>query len=402
MPWPSRAFRHRGLKTLLVGQIPADFADWLDFVAIGALLAFVWQVDPEVFAWLGLAVGLPYLVIGLWSGALVDRFDLRWVLVGSNLGRAATTFALAFVGAVPALLVVAFARSGVDAFFTPAKQAAIQALVPEPDRLTINGISHAINQASKVLGPSVGGGLLIGLEPRAVFLANAGVSLLAALILLGLPRHIRPAAGGEDDRQSLWRAVGDGLAEVRGRPVVAWSLALMAAAYLAMFLYDRFIVLLVGAFGLDEVVFGLAIAAVGAGGVAGALGLGLGRPGGDFGPIAAGFLAAGLLVGGLGGAQVAGLPLAAAPLVGLFFLVGVATALVMVPFRTVLQREVNPQRTARVFATSEALNVTAMLAAPFLGALIARMAGPGAPFLAGGALLILLAMVAGWLHRRFR
>ncbi|WP_029031633.1 MFS transporter [Salinarimonas rosea] len=396
--------RHKGLPTLLAGQVPADFADWLDFVAIGALLGFVWQVEPVVFAWLGVAIGLPYLIVGPVAGVLADRWDLRRVLILSNLGRAVATLALAFVGSVPALLAVAFLRGSIDSFFGPAKQAAIQAIVPEDDRLAANGVSHAINQASKVVGPSVGGALLIGLDPQAVFLANAVVSAVAAAILIGLPRSLKPAAppGGPDPR-SMIRELREGFAEVRTKPVVAVSLSLMAAGYFAISVYDAFIPLLVRAYGFEEGVFALAIAAVGAGGVAGALAVGaLGRAGGGFGLIGAGCVVAGALVMGLGVAPLIDVAMPSATFVGVFALVGAATAVVIVPFRTLLQRHAEPSRMARVFAASEALNVTAMLGAPFIGALVADIAGTGAPFVAGGAVMMLLAVAAGIAALRFR
>lgn len=396
--------RHRGLATLLVGQVPADFADWLDFVAIGALLGFVWQVEPSVFAWLGVAIGLPYLVVGPIAGVLADRWDLRRVLIVCNLGRAAATLALAFVGSVPALLAVAFLRSSVDSFFSPAKQAAIQAIVPEHDRLAANGVSHAINQASKVVGPSVGGALLIGLDPQAVFLANAVVSAVAAAILVGLPRSLKPAAphGGPDPR-SMIRELRDGFGEVRTKPVIAVSLWLMAAGYFAISVYDAFIPLLVRAYGFEEKVFALAIAAVGAGGVAGSLAVGgLGRAGGGFRLIGAGCVVASALVTLLGTAPLIDMPMPPTVFVGVFAIVGAATAAIVVPFRTVLQRHAEPSRMARVFAASEALNVTAMLGAPFIGALVAGVAGTGAPFIAGGAAMMLLAIAAGVAALRFR
>ncbi|HIP77808.1 MAG TPA: MFS transporter, partial [Kiloniellaceae bacterium] len=144
----SAAAAHPGLPRLLGAQVPADFADWLDFVAVGALLAFTWQQGPMAFALLAAAMGLPYVLIGPFAGALTDRADLKRVLVFSNLGRAAATFAAAFAPDTTVLLLIVFARGCADAFYTPAKQAAIQALVPPPDLMAANGISHAINQTS--------------------------------------------------------------------------------------------------------------------------------------------------------------------------------------------------------------------------------------------------------------
>ncbi len=90
----------RDLRRLLAAQIPADFADLLDFVAIAALLTYDWHAPPMVFAWFAVAMALPYLLIGPLAGLLVDRVDTRLALIASNLGRGAGS---ALLGARPEL-----------------------------------------------------------------------------------------------------------------------------------------------------------------------------------------------------------------------------------------------------------------------------------------------------------
>ena len=260
----SRLTKYQGLRRILAAQIPADFADWLDFVAIGALLAFVWESGPLSFAWLALALGLPYVVVGPVAGALVDRSDLKLVLIVSNVGRALSTLSLAFAGNVAILLALVFLRSAIDAFYTPAKQSAIQTLVPTEDLMSANGVSHAINQASKIAGPAVGGGLLVLFLPQQVFLMNAAISLIAALILAGLHRDLRPARK-RAARRPILREMAEAMDEVRGTPALFHGLWLMAAGFFAMFFYDALIPLLTKALSFNEAVFGFAIASVGAG-----------------------------------------------------------------------------------------------------------------------------------------
>lgn len=160
--------RHRGLPRLLAAQVPADLADWLDFVAVGALLVFHWDAGPLALAWLAVALGVPYILPGLLVGRLVNHLPLRAVLVCSNLGRAGATLALVFPQTVAGLLALVFLRGCADSAFTPARQAAIQSLVPRADRNAANAASHVINQASKIAGPAIGGLLLTGLDPQGV------------------------------------------------------------------------------------------------------------------------------------------------------------------------------------------------------------------------------------------
>jgi MFS family permease len=163
------AYHAPGLRRLLIAQVPADFADWLDFVAIGALLAYVWNAEPLVFAFLAVSMGLPYLLIGPVAGVVVDRRNFNRILILSSFGSGLVTLSLFFAPNWGVLMGLVALRSSVDTFFTPAKQAAIQALTEPDERMRANGFSHAINQASKIAAPAAGGSLLIWLEPQMVF-----------------------------------------------------------------------------------------------------------------------------------------------------------------------------------------------------------------------------------------
>ncbi|HQY43202.1 MAG TPA: MFS transporter [Paracoccaceae bacterium] len=387
------------LRRLLLAQAPADFADWMDAVAIIALLAYHWHVAPLIFAFLAVAFALPYLIVGPAAGALVDRMDVRRILILSNLGRGLATLALAFAPGWPTLLALIALRGAVDCFFGPAKQAALQALAPSDQRMAANGLSHAINQASKIVAPSLGGLALIVWSPGGVFLANAAMSFAAAALVLGLPR-LPPAPRSGQSEGGLFAHIRDGLAEVRGNPLVLGTLGLMAAGYFAMFFYDTLIAPLIRDLGLSQSGLGLAIAAVGAGGVAGALWAGTGKsPRRPFLWIAGGSVLSGLLIGGLGFAELLDRRLSLPLVCALFAVIGFATSLLIVPTRVILQNEVAPERIGRITALGEAANSLAILIAPFPGAALASAFSTGAAFVAGAALMLLAAFWALALNR---
>ncbi|MEM9787544.1 MAG: MFS transporter [Pseudomonadota bacterium] len=382
------------LRQLLIAQVPADFADWLDFVAIGALLAYVWMVDPMVFALLAVAMGLPYLIIGPVAGVVVDRSSVKSVLILSNLGRALATAALFLAPSWPVLMVIVALRATVDTFYTPAKQAAIQALTTKDDRTRVNGLSHAINQASKIVAPALGGGLLIWFSPQHIFAINALVSVLAALLLWTLPVIFRDI-DTSDAELGLRQNLSAGMDVVRSSPVVRAALIMMGAGYFAMFFYDTLIAPLTRDLGYTETILGLSLAAVGAGGVLGALALGAGpadkQP---FVMIGIGSGIAALIVMMIGGFEVTGQKLSHLAFIGLFGLLGFCSAMTVVPFRTIIQNNVSSARIGRVTALSEAVNTVALLTAPFIGAAIASAFSIGASFICGGVVMLLVAIRA--------
>ncbi|MEO8244480.1 MAG: MFS transporter, partial [bacterium] len=200
------------LRRLLAAQIPADFADLLDLVAISALLTYDWHTRPVVFAWLAVAMALPYLVIGPVAGAMVDRVDTRRVLVLSNLGRGLASATMVFAPDWPTLMILITLRSSADSFFTPAKQTALQHFAPGDLAVRANGASHAISQSSKIVAPSLGGLALIFLAPSHVFLITAAISVLAAVMLSRLDPLPRPAPS--DQPRGLMAELRGGWEEV--------------------------------------------------------------------------------------------------------------------------------------------------------------------------------------------
>lgn len=121
----------------------------------------------------------------------MDRADQRTLLVASNLIRAISTAAFVLAPNLLVLLVCVVIKSSADALFTPAKQAAIPLLATRDRLLAANSLSHVINQLTKIVGPALGGVLTVFLDLQQIFLVNAGLSLIAALVLLGLPGSLR-------------------------------------------------------------------------------------------------------------------------------------------------------------------------------------------------------------------
>ena len=382
--------RNPGLGTLLAGQAPSDTADWLAFVSVLALLAYQWDAPLIAFAIFGIAMSLPYILVGIFAGALVDRWPLRAVLVWSNLLRGLVFLAMTQATGWVGLIALAALAATVDSAFTPAKQAAIEALVAEDDRMAANGTSYAINQGSKIVAPGLGGALLVVMSPESVFVVNAVISVIAALILLRLPRLAKPMP--EDG--SVWANALDGLRIVRAAPPLRWALGLMAAAFFFMFFYDTLFAPLVQELGFDATEFGLMLSAVGAGGVLGALGAGRTTHAQPFATIGIAHVAGGALIAIAGAAALLEWTI---PFLGLltgFAMVGACTAFAIVPTRTVIQNAAGGTMVARVTALSEAANQMAILSAPLLGAWLASQTALGWPFVIGGGLTVLLGGLA--------
>ena len=389
------ALAHPELKKLLAAQLPADLSDWLDFVAIGALLAFVWDAPSIAFAALAVGMGAPYLIVGPFAGALVDRVPIRTVLIWSNLGRALVTLSFFFADGWPLLVALIALRSSVDSFFGPAKQAAIQALAPKDIRSAVNGLSHAINQTSKIVAPGLGGAFLIWFAPSWIFVINALVSAGAAMLCLRLAAISRLTGASKADQGGIMQGVTAGLVTVRGHATIRRVLLMMAAGFFAMFIYDTFVAPLTRSLGFAPQHLGYALAAIGLGGMAGSLVFtlipDLRRPQIW---IAAGTATGAILLAILGLAEVRDQTLPVVALAMMFLIIGFTSAVAIVPIRVILQNTVPDDQMGAVTALSEAANTTALLSAPFLGAFLANTYSVGVPFIVGAGVMLAVAAYA--------
>ena len=116
--------------------------------------------------------------------------------------------------------------------------------------------------------------------------------------------------------------------------------------------------------------------------------------------MAAGGMVGGLLVALIGHVGRGNITMPPLLFLATLFAIGIASAGLFVPYRTVLQRETPPNLLGRVTAVGEAAIAIATLVGPPLGAILANMAGISAPFLLGGYLIALLALALVFSRRR--
>lgn len=386
----------RAQRRLLLGATPADFADWLDYVAIIAVIVYVWQHGPYELALFAIAMTLPYVTAAPLLAAWIDRTDLKRVLVASNVLRAAATLAMSVAPNIWVLLALVMLRSLADSAFNPARQAALQAITAEPQLTAANALHAGIGQTAKVVGPAIGGALMLILPAQGVFVVNG---LLSALAILGFAVvAIPPRQPVTEEHPTLWSQFGAGFAEFRKTRLMSAVLAFVAAAHFTFFLYDTQIALLAEQLGYSATELGLTVTASGVGGVLAAAFAGrfergrpmllLAVPALISGPVTTAFAIAAILG--------AAIPFWAFMLA--MAVMGGTTVFMMVHYRAIIQRETPPDRIARVVAAGEAIMILALMTAPFIGSLITGMAGVGAPFLVGGVLVIVIGF-AGLLTR---
>jgi MFS family permease len=257
-------------RRLWVGQLLSVFGGQLAFVAV---MVQVWDQTGST-AWtgaVGLSQALPLIVLGLFAGAAVDRFERRRFYLITTCGQLVVSGLMAsqlLIGYVPVgvLLGLVAAQAAFSAAAGPVARTVLPQLLPR-DLLAAGIALNRIGfQGAMLLGPALGGLVANAWGTGACYLVDC-LSFLAALYgVLGLPAMRVEAAG-----KPGFRAVGDGLAFVFATPVIRGALITDLAATALSMPISLFPAINAERLGNDPRTLGLFLTAIAVGGVTASL-----------------------------------------------------------------------------------------------------------------------------------
>ncbi len=238
--------------------------------------------------------GLPYLLFGLVIGAWTDRVDRKRLMIGVDL-LAALVVASVPVAAALGLLSVAwiyaalFLVSTLSIFFEAAQFAAIPSLVERDQLVTANGRIQASFAAAAVLGPLVGGALLVAVPIEDLLYVDAATFAVSATTLSLVRRGFN--APGRRAPTALRADIAEGLRYVLRHPVLRNISAMMALMnFVGTTVYAQLVLFAKVRFDAADSAIGVLFAAGGAGVILCSLAAGPLRARFTFGTVALGAL----------------------------------------------------------------------------------------------------------------
>jgi DHA3 family macrolide efflux protein-like MFS transporter len=338
------------------------FAIWggqkLSWIGSGlATFALIWWLTDRTGSATVLAMGsllsmLPAILLGPLTGALVDRWDRRWIMLIADGAIALISLWLAYLFWRESLqiwhvYVIMFARSLGSAFHDPAINASTTMLVPKEKLPRIQGLNSALIGAVNVISPPLGA-LLINWLPLHWIMGIDVISAIFAmlpLLFIDIPQPERPK--GDAVTFTVWDDMREGLRYVWNRPGLRMMFFLPSLLKIALMPAISLIPILVTQhFGGEALELGWMNAIWGAGMVLG--GLLLSAWGGFRRHIVTSLM--GLIGVGIGSLIVGIAPTTAFGL-GLtgMFLVGVMLSLTDGPLTALLQTIVPQDKQGRVF-----------------------------------------------------
>jgi MFS family permease len=234
----------------VAGEALLRYRPFARFLAARALSAAAIQMQAVAIGWylyattgraldlglLGLAEFIPVALLSLFAGHFADRHDRRKIAAAGQASMAGVAAMLALGTAdqmlgAPAIFALVAAGGTARAFEHPTMAALMPGLVPPKLFSRASAWSASAIKTAQILGPALGGLLLIA-SPVVAFAVAAAMFLGAA----ALTWSIGKAEAGWVREPFTWQSLFSGIAFVRKRPVIFGTLSL-----------DLFAVLLGGA-----------------------------------------------------------------------------------------------------------------------------------------------------------
>ncbi len=400
MDFPSglRALNHREFRVFYAAQLVALIGSWMQTVA-QAWLVLQLTDSPLRLGLIGTLQFAPVLLFAIVAGAVADRLPKRSLLIATQATlacQALTIAVLVWTGHVQYwhICILATVLGFANVLDMPARQSFVVELVGREDLVNGVALNSAAFNAARIVGPAVAGVLIARVGVAPAFALNCLGFLGVIAVLLGMRTRGSPLAR---TGSTMFEEIGEGLSYAFRTPIIKVVLGVLLMVGLCVFNFTVYVplfarhVLHLGAEG-----FGLLMAALGVGAVAGALVVGM-RASREP-PLDWMFVSAAVSFAGLFAMSAVRRPSLAAPVlcvIGFFGVVMVASA------NTALQLAAPDALRGRVMSLYALVyGGTYPIGAFLVGAYAQAWGVPAAFFINGVIGFVGLAAIGAWWRRR--
>jgi MFS family permease len=160
-----------------------------DFIYLVAINVLVLKLTGSAAAVAGLWIIGPIasMLTKFWSGSIIDRFNIRRIMIVTDIIRATLVAIIPFFSSIWLIYVCLFFLSVSKAFFEPAAITYITNVVPEKGRKQFNSFRSLITSSAFLIGPAISGALLLITSVNISIWINAFSFVISAIMVYLLP-----------------------------------------------------------------------------------------------------------------------------------------------------------------------------------------------------------------------
>ena len=239
--------RNVAFRRLFASQFISGLGTMVSYVAVPWQLYELTRSNAQV-GLLGIVQLVPVVVCGLVGGAVADRMDRKWLLLGSEALMALCLACLLANALAPAPSVLAIyalvaVLQGASGFHRPALEALTQKLARPDEFAAVAALSSVRGTVGMVAGPALAGLLLARWGAVGAYLFDFATFLAALFFIARIPRESIGHVEDPGERPHLLADLAEGLRFAWARPelmgtyivdIVAMAFAFPVALFPAM------------------------------------------------------------------------------------------------------------------------------------------------------------------------
>ncbi|HEX2395177.1 MAG TPA: MFS transporter [Bacteroidales bacterium] len=214
----------RTFAIIWTGQLFSTLSSYV----VGYSIMFWLSIETgsaEVLAFSIIASLLPQLVLGIFTGVYIDRWNRKRVMILADLFIAFCTLIVAILlytgeSRLSYFYILLAMRSAGMAFHMPAMQASVPLLAPEDKLMRIAGVNNIINSVSTIAGPALAALLISLFDLSIVLMFDVAGAVIAciSLILVHIPSPVRK----DGSTPEFLREMLEGLKIIYSKPGLFW------------------------------------------------------------------------------------------------------------------------------------------------------------------------------------
>ena len=204
---------NRNYRNLWLATLCNTSGQWIQQITLSWL---VWELSKSAMI-VGITTGLrtiPYLFIGPVSGVIADRIDRRRILITAQTAMATIAILFALVVAMDWIrvwhaMLFSFIMGCGFSMCQPVMQALVANTVPRKDLGNAIALSAMAQNVSRVVGPALGGILIVSLGAAGNFLLQAVLFIGVVAAVFAIKTPFRDAAPGV--HASIFKSLQEGV-----------------------------------------------------------------------------------------------------------------------------------------------------------------------------------------------
>ena len=221
------ALRRPGFRRFWIGMVASVMGFQIMMVAQGWLV-FDLTGSELYLGYVGLAAGLPAIVLNLIGGVVADKVDQRKLIIvtqslSSLIMLTLATLVLADLVEIWHVMLTSFLIGSVQAFDGPTRQAMFPRLIEREDMMNAVALNSMVWQGTRVIGPAIGGIIIstrLGASPG-FYAGFVGFLLMAVMV-----STLRLAPAARSQGSSVLRDMGRGIGFVRSNRIFTFLIGM--------------------------------------------------------------------------------------------------------------------------------------------------------------------------------